>query len=460
MTTTVDVGVDLGTTVTKAVALDGAGQVVARASLNTAWERPRPEWCERDPADAVSTVDRLLADVVATGGDVEVRSVGFCAIAETGALVDAGGRTVSRLLAWHDPRGGRQAASLDRGLAAELPSRTGLAVSSVATLFKLLWWRDEAGLDLRGLQWLGLPELVCFGLGAGRFAERSMLGRTALWDIHEETPCEAALEALGVGPDLVPPRVAAGAALGRVRADHPVERARGAVLTVAGHDHLVAAAALGAGGVGSLCDSMGTAEALIAAVAVPPSPQVVAGLISRGLSVYPHVVDSTTCLLGALRTGLVLGRALDTLGATTIEQRLAFDAGMPPGTEPADVTVEGLDMSDDHVTVVWPEGTDPYAAWAGVLARTREVVASEVAAIRAVGVPVDEAVVTGGWANLASVIASRHGIAERTHHVAMEEPGTRGAALFARWAATRHPEGSDPTTHEAPQPGWFTDPSA
>ena len=137
--------------------------------------------------------------------------------------------------------------------------------------------------------------------------------------------------------------------------------------------------------------------------------RVVAGLVSRGLSVYPHVVDSTTCLLGALRTGLVLGRALDTLGATTIEQRLAFDAGAHPGTVPAaEVTVEGLDMADDHVTVAWAEGTDPHAAWAGVLARTREVVASEVAAMRAVGVPVDDVVVTGGWAQPA-VGASRAG---------------------------------------------------
>ena len=111
MSTTVDVGVDLGTTVTKAVALDGARQVVARASLPTPWERPRAEWCERDPADAVATVDRLLADLVRVAGDVQVRSVGFCSIAETGALVDAGGSPVSRLLAWHDPRGGRQAAN-------------------------------------------------------------------------------------------------------------------------------------------------------------------------------------------------------------------------------------------------------------------------------------------------------------------------------------------------------------
>ena len=243
-----------------------------------------------------------------------------------------------------------------------------------------------------------------------------MLGRTALWDIHDEAPYAAALDALGPGPDLVPPRVAAGAALGRVRADHPVEQVRGAVLTVAGHDHLVAAAALGAGGVGSLCDSMGTAEALVAAVAAPPSPRVVAGLVARGLSVYPHVVDSTTCLLGALRTGLVLGRTLDDArghhhrAAARVRRRRR-----PRAREPADVTVEGLDMADDHVTVAWPEGTDPYAAWAGVLARTREVVASEVAAMRAVGVPVDDVVVTGGWAHLPSVAASRVGIAERTH---------------------------------------------
>ena len=459
MTTTVDVGVDLGTTVTKAVALDGARRVVAHASLPTPWERPRAEWCERDPVDAVATVDRLLADLVRVAGDVQVRSIGFCSIAETGALVDDAGTCVSRLLAWHDPRGGRQAATLDPSLAAVLPSRTGLAVSSVAALFKLLWWRDEAGLDLAGLQWLGLPELVCHGLGAGRFAERSMLGRTALWDIHDEELFAPALDVLGVGPDLVPPRVAAGAALGRVRADHPVAQARGAVLTVAGHDHLVAAAALGAGGVGSLCDSMGTAEALVAAVVAPPPPRVVAGLVSRGLSVYPHVVDSTTCLLGALRTGLVLGRALDALGATTIEQRLAFDAGR---------LREPTRRRSRSRGSTWPTTTSPSG---GRRAPTRmppgrgcwpapgRSSPPRSRRCAAVGVPVEDVVVTGGWAHLPSVAASRAGIAGRTTHVTMAEPGTTGAALFARWAATRHPVGSDPTTHEAPQAHWFTDPS-
>jgi sugar (pentulose or hexulose) kinase len=87
------------------------------------------------------------------------------------------------------------------------------------------------------------------------------------------------------------------------------------------------------------------------------------------------------------------------------------------------------------------------------------VVASEVAAMRASGVPVDDVVVTGGWARLPSVLASR-GIAARTTTVTLEEPGATGFGAAARWAATRHPEGSDPTTHDAPPADWFTDPSA
>ena len=459
MTTTVDVGVDLGTTVTKAVALDGARQVVARASLPTRWERPRAEWCERDPADAVATVDRLLADLVLAAGDVRVRSVGFCSIAETGALVDPDGRAVSRLLAWHDPRGGRQAATwTQRWPPCSL--RGPVSVSSVATFFKLLWWRDEAGLDLTGLQWLCLPELVCLGLGAGRYAERSMLGRTALWDIHDQAPFGAALDELGTRPR---PRAAAGrrglGAGSGARDDHPVEQARGAVLTVAGHDHLVAAAVLGAGGVGSLCDSMGTAEDC-GGGRRPPPPVVVAGLVSRGLAVYPHVVDSTTCLLGALRTGLVLGRTLDTLGATTTEQRMAFDAAAPVDGAVAEVDVEGLDMADDHVSVTWAEGSTP--------TRCGRVCSPAPARRWSPRSPRCEApgCRSTTWSSPAAGRAcprcsrAAWGSPKRTTHVTLEEPGALGSALLARWAATRHPEGSDPTSHEAPPAVWFTDPSA
>ena len=109
MSQLVDVGVDLGTTVTKAVALGLGGEVRARATIATQWDAPRPNWAQRDAGTVHDVVDQLLRDVVDRAGDVVVRSVGFASIAETGALVDRDGRAVSPLIAWHDPRGGLQA---------------------------------------------------------------------------------------------------------------------------------------------------------------------------------------------------------------------------------------------------------------------------------------------------------------------------------------------------------------
>ena len=463
MTTTVDVGVDLGTTVTKAVALDGARRVVARASLPTPWERPRAEWCERDPVDAVATVDRLLADLVRVAGDVQVRSVGFCSIAETGALVDAGGTPVSRLLAWHDPRGGRQAADprprARRGAA--LAHRAGgqrgrhlLQAALVARRGRPRPARPAVALPARA----GLPR-------AGRRAVRRALDagpHRSVGHPRRGRSFGPPLDALDAGPDLVPPRVAAGAALGRVRADHPVEQARGAVLTVAGHDHLVAAAALGAGGVGSLCDSMGTAEALVAAVAAPPPPRVVAGLVSRGSVGLParRRLDHLPARRAAHRAGAGPrprhARGHDHRAAARVRRR---DAGRhrPRPTSPSRGSTCPTTTSPSR----WPEGTDPYAAWAGVLARTREVVASEVAAIRAVGVPVDEVVAHRrlgqpalGGGEPASASPSAHSTSRSRNRARPERRCWRGGRPPGiRRARTR------PRTrrHSA---GWFTDPSA
>ncbi len=392
----------------------------------------------------------------------EVRSVGFCAIAETGALVDAGGRAVSqaaglaRPARW--PAGGvprpcaRRGAALPHRPGGQLgrhpvqaalvarrgrprPARPAVAVPARAGLPRPGRGAVRRAFDARPHRTVGHPRRDAVR-GRARGARRPV-----------QTSCRPGRRRCGAGPGARRPPRRAGTRRGADgRGARPPRRRGGARSRRASV---------------SLCDSMGTAEALVAAVAAPPSPRVVAGLVSRGLSVYPHVVDSTTCLLGALRTGLVLGRTLDTLGATTIEQRVAFDAATPPGTEPADVTVEGLDMGDDHVAVGWPEGTTPHAAWSGVLARTRRG-----RRLRGRGD-------AGG---------RRAGRRRRRHRrlgapaLGAREPGRDRRARRPTWPwRSRAPrgrhcshggrppgirQGSDPTTHEAPQAGWFTDPSA
>jgi sugar (pentulose or hexulose) kinase len=457
----VDLGVDLGTTVTKVVALREDGSVAAEASAPTAWEEPGDGRAQCEPGVVVGAVEGLVARVATTvvdGRPLEIRSVGFTSMAEAGVLVDADDRTRSPVIAWFDPRGARQAAALEPELAAELPGRTGLYLSHVPSLFKLAWLRDE-GLDLRGLQWLSLPELVILRLGGRRVAELSLLGRTGLLDVHTGGAYPRALRHLGVDERLLPDIVGAGTPAGRVRPDHPVAAVRGAVLTVAGHDHAVAAAAAGSAATASAMDSVGTAEAFLVASAHLPGPEVVADLTAHGVTVHPHVVHGTTGLLAGMRTGLVLKRVLrmldadDDAGRRRLEEQATADL-----TGHHDIEVSGFAMRDhDVVVTVRGDSPSPGLLWRTAVDRSTEHAAGLLAQLGSSGIPIERLVLAGGWSRMPSIVAARRTLARSVEVSDVAQPGLRGAALFGRWAALH----ADPTASDQRPPAhYFGSPTA
>ncbi len=456
MSRPVDLGFDLGTTMTKLAAVADDGTVVLERSVATAWRESGEGRADRTPASVVDAVERLLAEAAdGLPPATRVRSVGFTSMAEAGVLVDATGRECSPVIAWHDPRGSEHAASLPEPFAREFPARTGLPVSHVASLFKLLWLRDH-GVSLTGLQWLSVPEFVILRLGGRRVAELSLLGRTGLLDVHDNRPWAAALAYLGTGEDFLPEVVEAGTPAGWVRTDHPVAAVRGAVLTVAGHDHAVAAAAAGCGAPGSALDSFGTAEAFLASSGHVPPPAVVRRLALDGISVYPHVVRGSTGFIGGTRTGLVLKRVQKVLGAEHDPARAALDAAtlaLPPGRT-ADVRVTGYAMEDHDVLVhLGSEAHTPAHVWRAAIDGGTERGRQLLDALRAAGVPVDRLVVAGGWTRMRSVLAARRDLAPLVEVSEVEQPGTWGAARFGAWAALHADEvGPD----RRPPPEWFT----
>lgn len=435
----VDLGFDLGTTVTKLTALREDGSRAADLSVATRWDELGEGRAERDPRVVVAAVEELVARAASTvggGRPLRIRSIGFTSMAEAGVLVDADGRAHSPVIAWFDPRGEAQAAALDPDVALEFPTRTGLPVSHVASVFKIAWLRDQ-GVDLHGLQWLSLPEFVILRLGGRRVAELSLLARTGFLDIHTGGLYLPALKHLGVHESLVPELVGAGTPAGRVRDDHPVVAARGAVLTVAGHDHAVAAAAAGSAATGSAMDSLGTAEAFLVASAHMPAPEVVGRLSGHGVSVHPHVVHGTTGLLAAMRTGLVLKRVLRLLGAEDDTGRARVDReSLAHRDDRSDIDVSGFAMGDhDVVVTLRGDSPTPGRVWRAALDHSTEHAAVLLASLGAAGVPIERLVLAGGWSRMPSVVDARRALAPTVEVAPMEQPGPLGAALFGRWAA-------------------------
>ena len=113
----VDLGFDLGTTVTKLTALAEDGTKLLDLSVATTWDELGDGCAERDPRAVVAAVEDLLARTAATvgttngHGPLEVRSIGFASMAESGVLVDADGEPRSPVIAWFDPRGRDQLAA-------------------------------------------------------------------------------------------------------------------------------------------------------------------------------------------------------------------------------------------------------------------------------------------------------------------------------------------------------------
>jgi erythritol kinase len=98
-----DVGVDVGTTVTKAVAFDDGGRPVAEASRPTRLVRSGIGRFEHETAEIVASVNEVVGELAGTVGD----RPGVLAITAQGDglwLVDPDGTAVRPAISWLDAR--------------------------------------------------------------------------------------------------------------------------------------------------------------------------------------------------------------------------------------------------------------------------------------------------------------------------------------------------------------------
>lgn len=430
------VGVDVGTTSAKAAVVSLDGRELSHGRAPMPW-RQVSTGAEIAPDALVGTALAAVSGALGGGPDGPVVGLGVTGMAETGVLLDGAGTPVAPAIAWHDSRGAQEVRRLDDRLGpGRFTERTGLEVRPLCSASKYQWLRGHVEGAERGCRWLGVAEWVVHRLGGDHQAELSLASRTGWLDLASRGWWQESLEACGAPAGLLPEPVVAGTAAGRVAAAHG--RLAGAVLTVGGHDHLCAAAGVGAVGDGDVFDSCGTAEAFIAPVAPPVPAADVSRLVSEGVSVGWHVVPDRQALLGAQRAGLELQRFLDLLGVCA-GQRDALDsaaAAAPPGA--GGLVVLGLE--EDEMTLAGiPRRPAPGLVWRAALEAVTERSAAILSRIEGLTGPTRRLVVGGGWARSAALRDVKRARLGPFTYPCVGEPGARGAALLAGLAAGRYP---------------------
>lgn len=432
MATDVLVGVDVGTTSIKALAVTAGGEVLASASRPTPWRHAGPN-ADADPGELAAVAIGVCAEAAESiDGPVRVHGVGVTGIAEAGVLIDSSGRPCAPALAWFDPRGDADAV---RAFVAprDFQRATGRRLNSKPSLMKIMWLRANVPSANDAVRHLCIAEWIVRAMGGEEVSEASLASRTGMLDVTTREPWPVAEEL--VGRLLAEQGVWAGDPAGVVRGEAVPELLRGATLTVAGLDHQAAVLVSGATSDGTLFDSMGTAEALIRTVPATVPVDRIEWLTDQDIDVDWSVRPGHQILLAGRLTGLSLERVSAMLGANDRQSRLALaEAALAMERGPDSPHV--VDVGNDALGIAGiTDGISPALTWRAVVEDLTEMSGVPIAQMASVAGPHRTAVLAGGWIHNPMVADAKARQLGASTVVDIEEPGALGAAFLAGVAA-------------------------
>jgi xylulokinase len=446
-------GLDVGTTGARGLAIDAEGRVVASASEDYPMATPHPGWTEQDPEDWWRASKKVLARVASQVRDAPV-ALGLSGQMHGSVFLDEHDRVIRPALLWNDQRTAAQCDEITRAVGVErLIDITGNPAITGFQAPKILWLRDMEPRNYERVRHVLLPkDYIRLRLTGERATDVSDASGTLLLDLRRRSWSDeilgkleldrAWLPSLHEGPDLT----------GHVTS---TEAGLPAGLPVAAGGGDNAAAAVGTGVVreGVLSCSIGTSGVVFAHTDQPR-------IEPHGrLHAFCHAVPGAYHLMGVtLAAGGSLRWWRDVLGGDADYDMLSRGAGdVAPGSE-------GLlflpYLSGDRSPHLDP---DARGAFFGLTLRhtrghlTRAVMEGVAFSLKdsldlmaALRVPVDEIRATGGGARSAlwrSILADvfDHPI----HRTTVEEGPAFGAALLAGVTAGVYRDVDEATSHIA-----------
>lgn len=259
-------GIDLGTSGLKVVAMDGDQAILAEALVSLEVSRPHDGWSEQDPGDWISALRTGLGQLSGAVDLGAVTGIGLSGQMHGATLLDAADRPLRPCILWNDTRSHAEAAAMDANPI--FRKQTGNIVFPGFTAPKLAWVARAEPDTFKATAKVLLPkDYLRLWLTGNHISEMSDAAGTAWLDTGARDWSDALLEATGLSRDHMPALAEGSQPTGQIRAEVAAEFGLnpGAVVAGGGGDN--AASAIGAGVVadGTAFLSLGTSGVLFAA---------------------------------------------------------------------------------------------------------------------------------------------------------------------------------------------------
>jgi xylulokinase len=260
-------GLDIGTSSVKGLAITPDGAVLATASAEHPMHHPQPGHAENDPDDWLRGVAAVVARLIATDGVDATAVLGLAIVAQRDpwVLLDARGRVLAPAISWTDTRTGPEVADIcARFGRPALIDRTGVLPIPGLGLPVLCHLARTAPDTLAAARLLLSPkDYVLHRLTGLVGTDVTTPSRSVMNDLRRDAWDDELCAAGGVSPSRLPPiswqpwqcvaqLPAAGAALLGLR--------RGVPVAAGGGDDQAATLGAGAFAVGDLCAGTGTSS--------------------------------------------------------------------------------------------------------------------------------------------------------------------------------------------------------
>jgi len=213
------IGLDLGTTRCKAVAVTPNGDLLGSTSVTYPLSSPYPGWTEQSPNEIWIGALKCLKELVAKLPEAQPLGISLSGAMHSLFPLDEHGAPLAPAMTWADQRASAKVQALQQKIdPAALQERTGCPLQASYFPARLRWWLEEKHQTFQAAAYFtGIKDWVLAQLCGRLVTDLGMASTSGLLNIHNLTWDAQALELAGISaeklPELVSPQAVTGSLL-------------------------------------------------------------------------------------------------------------------------------------------------------------------------------------------------------------------------------------------------------
>ena len=194
------IGLDIGTSNTKAVGFGMAGEILGNATVSYGAIQVAPGFHEQDPEIFFTAVMDTLEEVIRKNQHHTLTGVSFSSAMHGLMAVDRKGKPITNVITWADLRSKEQAQKLKTSeTGTRVYQHTGTPIHPMSPLCKLMWLKEnDPVIFASAFKFISVKEYIFFKLFGDYFVDHSIASATGLFDIYTLKWYEEALLVAGI----------------------------------------------------------------------------------------------------------------------------------------------------------------------------------------------------------------------------------------------------------------------